>query len=311
MKSPIVAIQQFDLNGLESLSDATLMSYLDGQFTPDELQGYMRFKERIAQELPQHPVFTQNHFLDWFSDENLDDYHVQHFLIQFAIFAEGMAHAQFGQMQALDSAQQAAIEDMMSEGFSSNEPNPFSQLNFTIQKNLSQNGNGTLSNYTDVKEHLMEGGLLRYMTPHYSLIAKVAEHLGMPFELLGQKELATENTAFVCKEMIKHYSHPDPEVSFAAAFAMEFWTEQGFWDQILAGLIRYKHTKGIADFPVAIFTWNGKHQDAYETARMKKLEHYYFNHVVNEEHFINAADDLLDTIMLFWEGLFSDRKLIH
>ena len=24
-----------------------------------------------------------------------------------------------------------------------------------------------------------------------------------------------------------------------------------------------------------------------------------------------AADDLLDTIMLFWEGLFSDRKLIH
>jgi len=32
---------------------------------------------------------------------------------------------------------------------------------------------------------------------------------------------------------------------------------------------------------------------------------------VNEEHFMNAADDLLDTILLFWEGLYSDRKSIH
>ena len=303
MKSPIVAIQQFDLNGLESLSDSTLMSYLDGKFSPVELKSFLRFKNRISQELSQHPLFTENHFINWFSDTDLSDYDVQHFLIQFAIFAENLAHAQFSQMQSIDSAQQAAIQDMISDSLVNGaNKNLFGQLS------LNLNGDG---NYSDVKQHQIEGGLLRYMTPHYSLIAKVAEHLGMPFELLGQKELATDSTDFVCRELIKLYSHPDPEVSYASAFAMEFWMEQGFWDHILAGLIRYKHTKGISDFPVAVFTWNGQHHESYQKARMKKLEHFYFNHVVNEEHFMNAADDLLDTILLFWEGLYSDRKSIH
>ena len=304
MKSPIVAIQQFDLNGLEGLSDSTLMSYLDGKYTPVELKSFLRFKDRIVQEVSQHPVFTENHFLNWFCERDLSDYDVQHFLIQFAIFAENLAHAQFTQMQTMDSAQQAAIEDRIADGFEKQGMNgkPFSQMSLNFSGD---------QNFTDVKTHQLEGGLLRFMTPHLNMIVKVAEHLGMPFEILGQKELATDSTDFVCRELIKFYSHPDAEVSYAAAFALEFWMEQGFWDQILAGLIRYKHANGIADFPVSVFTWNGQHQDAYRTARMKKLEHYYFNHVVNEEHFMNAADDLLDTILLFWEGLYSERKSLH
>ncbi len=299
MSVSISSLQDFaQKNQLQGLTQATLSHLIDGRYKMDKAEGFLAFQNRINQELLNHKVITNNPYTHWFSNADLNDAQVKAFIVQFSVFSNQFLVAQLQKMINADT-----IEEMRaSKEILANE------LGVLFSGRAGDNAeNKELGGL----EGSVEGGKFHFRAAHFELLVRMAEKIGLNFHLLGKRSRGRKETLFFCDELIRLYGSEDYQVATAASYAVENWAAAGFWDQLVAGLTRYKTNRHIDKLPLTFFSWHSKVEANHAHHTQEELECFYFNFDVDEDAFINTGNEMLSGVYAFWHGLNQDRQKLH
>ena len=95
----------------------------------------------------------------------------------------------------------------------------------------------------------------------------------------------------------------------AADAGLENWAAAGFWDELVAGFVKYN--EGIdSPLPLAFFTWHARIEGQHAAHTQEELEELYFDRHVDEDAFIETGNEMLEGVSAFWIGLDEQRKRI-
>lgn len=290
---------QFALrHAIEGVSDQTLECLFSGQYPLQRAEEFQHFYRRIETELFNHPVITSNPYTRWFSTARLSSHDVRHFIVQFSVFSN-----QFLLAQAQKMVNARTLDDMhASKEILANEIG----VAFKTGKQSQARAGEQLGDC----DGSVEGGSFHFAAGHFEILVKMAEHLNLGFEDLGRREHGTPSTLFYCDELIRIYGSPSYATSEAASFAVEHWAAAGFWKELIAGLKSFKQSHELS-MPLTFFTWHDRIEDNHARHTKEELESYYFKHDVDEDAFIDDANEMLDGVYAFWKGLDNDRRSIH
>ncbi len=299
MSVSISSFQDFaQKNQLQGLTQATLSHLIDGRYKMDKAEAFLAFQRRIDQELLDHKVITNNPYTHWFSNADLNDAQVKAFIVQFSVFSNQFLVAQLHKMINADT-----IEEMRaSKEILANE------LGVLFSGRAGDNAeNKELGGL----EGSVEGGKFHFRAAHFELLVRMAEKIGLNFHLLGKRSRGRKETLFFCDELIRLYGNEDYQIATAASYAVENWAAAGFWDQLVAGLTRYKTNRHIDKLPLTFFSWHSKVEANHAHHTQEELECFYFNFNVDEDAFINTGNEMLHGVYAFWHGLNQDRQKLH
>lgn len=296
-----VFAQQHHLVGL---TDPTLSHLEEGSYHMDKAELFLAFQKRINQEVLNHRVIKSNPYTHWFSQANLNSAQVKHFIIQFSVFSNQFLIAQMHKMVNAET-----LEEMRaSKEILANE------LGVVFNDKRKHKADHLNSDETEALGGLsgsIEGGRFHFKAAHFELLARMANHLGLDFRLLGKRSRGREGTLFFCDELIRLYGSEDYQTATAASYAVENWAAAGFWDELVSGLKRYKETEKIDDLPLTFFTWHSKLEANHAHHTQEELEAFYFQFDVDEDAFIVKANEMLEGVYAFWDGLERDRQKLH
>ncbi len=288
-------------NQLQGLTQATLIHLIDGRYKIDKAEEFLSFQNRIDHELLSHKVIINNPYTHWFSNAELNDAQVKAFIVQFSVFSNQFLVAQLHKMINADT-----IEEMRaSKEILANELGVLFSGREGAHKLSAENKElGGL-------EGSIEGGKFHFRAAHFELLVRMAEKLGLDFHLLGKRSRGRKETLFFCDELIRLYGSENYQIATAASYAVENWAAAGFWDQLVAGLTRYKTSHHIDKLPLTFFSWHSKVEANHAHHTQEELECFYFNFNVDEDAFINTGNEILDGVYAFWNGLNQDRHKLH
>lgn len=292
-------------NHLVGLTDATLMHLDDGSYEMNKAEAFLAFQQRINDEVLTHQVIVNNPYTEWFANADLNDAQVKYFIIQFSVFSNQFLVAQLHKMINANT-----IDEMRaSKEILANE------LGVLFNDNKHPSARGGLSNDEDRDfgglEGSIEGGRFHFRAAHFELLARMAGKMGLDFRLLGKRGRGKPSTLFFCDELIRLYGSEDYQTATAASYAVENWASAGFWDQLVAGLNRYKSSHHMEKLPITFFSWHSKLEANHAHHTQEELESYYFNFDVDENAFIRIGNEMLDGVYAFWSGLERDRRRLH
>src|SRR5207245_1157650 len=91
-----------------------------------------------------------------------------------------------------------------------------------------------------------------------------------------------------------------------ASFAVENWAAAGFWKQLIQGLDRYKNRE-CPDLRLAFFTWHDRVEDQHAAHTMDELRGAFERPGFDQEKFLQGADEMLNGVKVFWDGLEARR----
>ncbi len=284
---------------LVGLTDPTLAHLNDGHYQMDKAGAFGSLQKRINSELLSHKVITNNPYTHWFSNAELNHAQVKSFIIQFSVFSNQFLVAQLQKMINADT-----IEEMRaSKEILANEIGVL----FSGRSAYSAEDSKELGGI----DGSIEGGKFHFRAAHFELLVRMAEKIGLDFHLLGKRSRGRKETLFFCDELIRLYGNEDYQIATAASYAVENWAAAGFWDQLVAGLSRYKQSFHIDKLPLTFFSWHSKIEANHAHHTQEELETYYFNFNVDEDAFIKTGLEMLDGVYAFWNGLNQDRQKLH
>lgn len=289
---------------LEGLTAPSIKALIEGQqgYSMDKARGFLAFQERIQRDLLQHPVIVDNRYCQWFRRGEQSEQQVRAFISQFSVFSNLFLIAQLHKMINAES-----LESMRaSKEILANEIGViFKSSRNTVPANADQDRAGDPELVST--EGTIENGTFRFRAAHFEWLLGIADKLGLSYNDVGKRRHGTPSTLFFCDELVRLYGSADYMTSQAASYAVENWAAAGFWDDLVDGFSRYNDRVG-ADLPLAFFTWHSRIEAQHAAHTQEELEELYFARPINEDHFIQYGNEMLDGVAAFWNGLEEQRK---
>lgn len=288
-------------NGIEGLTDESLnavMAQAPG-YSLDKARKFLKFQERINQEMLHHRVITHNQYCAWFAQGKLSKEQVKAFVVQFSTFSNLFLIAQLKKTINADTlegmhASKEILANEIGVVFNHNKPDAARVADGVDPEIVSTEGT-------------VEGGAFRFKAAHFEWLLHMAEKLGMSFNDIGKRHHGTQSTLFFCDELARLYGSEDYMTSQASSYAVENWAAAGFWDQLVEGFEKYNHQSGDA-LPLGFFVWHAKIEAQHAAHTQEELEELYFSRDVDENKFIRDGNEMLAGVAAFWDGLEEQRK---
>lgn len=261
-----------------------------GEWQAERIQPFVVFRQRIRREVLSHKVITANPFTRWFERGEFSRDQAREFVVQFSVFSNEFLVAQLRKM-----LNAGTLEEMRaSKEILANEIG----VTFRAGAGGLRAGDVELGDLTGT----VNGGTFRFRAAHFELLLRMAEHVGLDFGQLGKRKFGNPATLLFCDELIRLYGSDDYAVATAASFAVENWAAAGFWDQLVRGWKRFKERE-CPTLPVTFFSWHAQIEANHAQHTMDELEEFFFTNDVDEDAFIDDANEMLDGVYAFWEGL--------
>ncbi len=291
---------QHKLEGLTSFSLAQIFKGQSG-YSVEKAGRFLKFQDRINNELLTHRVITNNEFTSWFSEAELTFEMVKQFIIQFSVFSN-----QFLIAQLLKTINADSLEGMRaSKEILANEIGVvfkrFEKVNGSVDQDVDPELVST--------EGSVEGGTFRFRAAHFEWLLRISNRLGLSFNDVGKRKHGIETTLFFCDELARLYGNEDYLISQSASYAVENWAAAGFWDELIEGLARFNQHEDM-NLPLAFFTWHSRLEAQHARHTQEELEELYFSRNIRENDFIAYGNEMLDGVAAFWDGLNELRLTI-
>lgn len=189
---------QHKLEGLTSFSLAQIFKGQSG-YSVEKAGRFLKFQDRINNELLTHRVITNNEFTSWFSEAELTFEMVKQFIIQFSVFSN-----QFLIAQLLKTINADSLEGMRaSKEILANEIGVvfkrFEKVNGSVDQDVDPELVST--------EGSVEGGTFRFRAAHFEWLLRISNRLGLSFNDVGKRKHGIETTLFFCDELARLYGN--------------------------------------------------------------------------------------------------------
>ena len=278
-------------DALAGFCEQTRKKISDGEWDIAKVGPFHDFRQRIQLELLNHRVITSNPFTPWFERGEFTQEQAREFVVQFSVFSNEFLVAQLRKMLNADT-----LEEMRaSKEILANE------IGVTFRAGTigaRREGDKELGDLTGT----VNGGIFRFRAAHFELLVRMAEHVGLDFTEMGKRKFGTKSTLFFCDELIRLYGNENYGVAAAASFAVENWAAAGFWDELVRGWKRFKERE-CPTLPVTFFSWHAQIEANHAQHTIDELEEFFFTNDVDQDAFIRDANEMLDGVYAFWEGL--------
>ncbi len=291
-------------NHLLGLTTPSLRSVLERRpgYSVRKAQDFLRFQQRINEELLQHRVITNNRYTAWFKHGTQTNKQIEVFIIQFSVFSNLFLIAQLCKMINADTldgmrASKEILANEIGVVFKSTAP----------RKTRSAESDAAVDPQLVSTEGTIEGGTFRFRAAHFEWLLQIASKLGLSFNDVGKRRHGTTATLFFCDELERLYGSEDYLISQAASYAVENWAAAGFWDELVEGFTTYNERTGAA-LPLAFFTWHARLEAQHAQHTQEELEELYFTRELDEDAFIRYGNEMLDGVAAFWDGLEKQRR---
>jgi pyrroloquinoline quinone (PQQ) biosynthesis protein C len=156
----------------------------------------------------------------------------------------------------------------------------------------------------------IEGGTFHFRAAHFELLVRMARAFGLDFRDLGKRRYGSRSTLFFCDELIRLYGHEDYATAAAASWAVENWAAAGFWDELVRGWQRYAERHDSRKLDIGFFTWHARLEANHARHTWEELEAFYEGRAVDEDEFVQSANEMLNAVLVFWCGLDRERREI-
>ncbi len=277
-----------------------------GQLTEQQVEDFQDFLEQVDRDLLHHRIITGNAYTRWFRAGHATDPELVHFVRQFSVFSNQFLVAALLRVINAPSLQQArsAKEILLNE------------LG-VIYRRTSGEAASARAIDDDSKERegdpdlvstegTVDGGIFRFKAAHFEWLLAVGEALGLGFHNLGKRKQGQPYTLKFCDELIRLFGSEDDRLAEGASFAVENWAAAGFWQELEDGLLHIKAIR-IPNLKVAFFTWHNRVEAQHAGHMMEELEEVFFSPKFDQARFFQGANEVLDAIAIFWDGLEADR----
>ncbi len=297
-------------NALDGLTETSLRAIAEGRegYTIERARLFLAFQTRIGAELLNHPIITDNSYTAWFEHGHKSHEQIMSFIVQFSVFSNQFLVAQLQKTLNADTLEgmRASKEILANEiGVVFNSSGNSKAHTAVLEAEPERHGDAELVS----TEGTVDGGVFRFRAAHFEWLLRIAEKLGLAFGDMGRRVHGTDSTLFFCDELIRLYGSEDYMTSQAASYAVENWAAAGFWDELVAGLVKYN--EGLeSPLPLAFFTWHARIEGQHAQHTQEELEELYFDREVNEDAFIETGNEMLDGVAAFWNGLDEQRRRI-
>lgn len=277
----------------------------NGELSATQVDDFESFLHDVDRSFLHHRIVTDNAYTRWFSEGIASDDELRHFVTQFSVFSNQFLIAALQRVinaPTLTEAR-AAKEILMNElgviyrrdGASTTQVPP-------APADTDREGDPELVS----TEGTVDGGLFRFRAAHFEWLLAVGECLGLTFNDLGKRRLASPSTLQFCDELIRLFGNEDGQIAEGASFAVENWAAAGFWQELEDGLLTIKQ-KRHPRLRIAFFTWHNRVEAQHATHTMEELEGIYFRPDFDRAKFFEGGLEALDAIATFWDGLEDDR----
>jgi hypothetical protein len=277
-----------------------------GQLTIEQVDEFREFLQRVDCDLLQHRVITDNAYTRWFREGRATDAELTHFVRQFSVFSNQFLVAALLRVINAPTLQQArsAKEILMNElgviyRRKDATPSPAHEI---ADEAKEREGDPDLVS----TEGTVDGGLFRFRAAHFEWLLAVGETLGLGFDDLGKRRHGRSYVLRFCDELQRLFGSEDDQIAEGASFAVENWAAAGFWQELEDGLLQIKATR-LPALKVAFFTWHNRVEAQHAGHTMEELEDVFFSPNFDEKRFFLGANQVLDAIAMFWDGLEKDR----
>jgi hypothetical protein len=238
------------------------------------------FSARASDLVSRHPVVVANPYTTWFAKGEATREEVRHLTVQFSVFSHLFVEAQLRKVvNAPDLETYRAGKEIL-----------LNELGVMFRPDGS-----------------VEGGRFRFGAAHFEWLLRFAEPLGLRFEELGKRRHGTVATLFFCDELLRIYGSEEPSTAAGASFAVEHWAAAGFWKELIEGLRAFAERE-CPGLPLGFWTFHDALEDQHATHTEDEVRQEYEQPGFDEARFIRAADEMLDGVYAFWQGLDDDRQ---
>ncbi len=290
-------------HAIEGLSEPSIHRIVEQtpSYTLAKARQFLEFQQRINRELLQHRIIVDNCYTAWFSQGQQNEAQIKAFVVQFSVFSNQFLLAQLSKTLNADS-----LESMRaSKEILANEIG----VVFNVS-DRDQSANDDCDPALVSTVGTVEGGAFRFRAAHFEWLLRMAEKLGLGFNDIGKRRKGIDSTLFYCDELIHLYGGENYAVSQAASYAVENWAAAGFWGELIQGFEQYNH-HAESQLPLAFFTWHDKIEAQHALHTQEELEELYFTREIDEAHFINVGNEMLNGVATFWDGLEMQRKTLQ
>ena len=258
------------------------------------------FQERADALVREHRVVTANPYTTWFATgaSTVDD--VRHLTVQFSVFSHQFLEAQLRRVfnaRSLESYR-AAKEILLNE------------LGVVFRPGAGREaGVDGVDPELLATEGSIEGSRFKFAAAHFEWLLRFGAPLGLEFADLGRRAYGTPATLHFCDELMRLYGSDDPATGEGASYAVEHWAAAGFWKQLIAGLEAVK-ARECPELPLAFWAWHDKVEDQHAAHTADDLAAAFDSPDFDEARFLSGAQEMLDGVAAFWDGLEADRKQV-
>ncbi len=277
-----------------------------GELTSQQVHAFQDFLVEVDRDLLHHRIITDNAYTRWFRDGLATDRELRHFVRQFSVFSNQFLIAALLRVINAPTLFQAraAKEILMNElGVIYRKPGVSDEARANLDENQKdREGDPDLVS----TEGTVDGGLFRFRAAHFEWLLAVGEGLGLTFDDLGKRRHGRPFTLFFCDELKRLFGSEDPQIATGASFAVENWAAAGFWQELEDGLLRIKFER-LPQLKIAFFTWHNRVEAQHAGHTMEELEEAFFDPAFDQRKFFQGAQEVLDAIATFWDGLEQDR----
>ncbi len=255
---------------------------------------FSQFFGEVEQIFLQHPIVVQNDYTAWFARGDFDLNELKHFTVQFSVFSNFFLVAQLKKMINAET-----VEDMRSaKEILANE------IGVVFKKKGSQEQQEISASHPEFvgMEGSIEGGTFRFQAAHFEWLVHFGKAMGLTFQDLGKRKMASESTRHFCDQLELFYGSEDFSTACGASFAVENWAAAGFWKELIQGLETFKADSKI-DIPLGFFKWHNIIEDQHAHHTHEELERAFQREDFDQEKFFQGGLQVLNALEIFWKGL--------
>jgi len=269
----------------------------DVNYTKNKANHFLKFLKRIHKEILNHEIINNNKFTKQWATKKLSKKDIQRFIIQFSVFSNQFLIAQLQKVINSDSIESARE----SKEILANEIGVIFKSTKRKHDDCDDNNKSNKSELVSTTG-TVDGGTYRFAAAHFEWLCKIANKLDLEFNDIGKRCHGHDSTLFFCDKLIELYGGTDYNKCVAVSYAIENWAAAGFWKDLIKGLKNY-NLKANIKVPLSFFTWHDKIEDQHAEHTQEELEELYFTKEINEDDFIKNGNDMLDALLVFWNGL--------
>lgn len=260
------------------------------------------FRMRAEGLVRNHPVVVHNAYTKWFAQGEATRDEVRHLVIQFSVFSHLFVEAQLRKVMNASTLEQyrAGKEILMNE------------LGVVFHSGNSGNARAQIAEGDVIGAQLVsvegtvDASRYRHSAAHFEWLVRFAEPLGVRFDEMGKRRHASPSTLHFCDELLRIYGSEDASIGEGASYAVEHWAAAGFWKELIWGLRAFK-ARECPDLPLGFFIWHDMVEDQHAAHTEDELRQAFEKPGFDEAKFLEGAEEMLDGVKAFWDGLWSDR----